>query len=439
MIFEGLAGVAATGTGEADDPVEIALARIRQLSAHEVGHTLGFAHNFAASSNDRASVMDYPAPYVRPTRSGGLDFSNAYAVGLGAWDVFTVKWLYSQFPEGEDEDVALEALVKEAYSSGLRFVGDRHGRSVGTAHPYGSVWDNGEDAIATLLETLDVRRIALEDFGLDRLAEGRPTSDLNAVIVPIYLYHRYQTAAAAKYIGGLEFQYGVNGDGAPPARPIALADQQRALNAILATLDPAVLDLPDTVLNLLTPGDVGFAGGGDTAEVFPGRSGPVFDLSSASDIAAKISLGALFDKQRLERLLAYEQRDGETLTVKNLIDQTETAAFATTANTRHQPIARTVQSRFVSTLIDLAAAENTSASLSSIVNGELTALRDRLTLAQTAAPTLDRYHFSELVSRIDRHLKGEKNKSPPRPANATRQPDRRRFRRGSLLALRSLA
>ncbi|MEO1359748.1 MAG: zinc-dependent metalloprotease [Pseudomonadota bacterium] len=180
MIFEGLAGVSETGTGSPNDPIEISLARIRQLSAHEVGHTIGFAHNFAGSSNNRASVMDYPAPYIRP-RNGGLDFSEAYGVGLGAWDVFTVKWLYTEFPDEVDESEALDAMVSEAFDSGLRFTADRHGRSVDAAQPYGSVWDNGEDAIETLLETLEVRRIALTDFGLDRLAPGRAASDLNAV------------------------------------------------------------------------------------------------------------------------------------------------------------------------------------------------------------------------------------------------------------------
>ena len=404
MIFEGLAGVAQTGTGSSDDPVEISLARIRQLSAHEVGHTLGFAHNFAASSNNRASVMDYPAPYVRPTSGGKLDFSEAYDTGLGAWDVFTVKWLYSEFADEENEDRALDALVTEAFGSGLRFTADQHGRSVGSAQPYGSVWDNGTDAIATLLETLEVRRIALNEFGLDRLAEGRPTSDLNAVIVPIYLYHRYQVAAAAKYIGGLDFSYGVNGKGAHAAEPVAPAEQQRALSAILQTLDPAELDLADSVLNLLTPGDVGFAGGGQALEVFSSRTGSVFDLLSAAAIASDLSFSALLAPQRLERLVAYEQRSDSALTLSDMLMQIDDAVFGAPTTPRHKALARVVQGRFIEAIISASAHPNMSSEVLSNLDAKLNEVRTRITRRRAARSDREQQHYAYLAARIDRHL-----------------------------------
>lgn len=407
MIFEGLAGVSETGTGSANDPVEISLARIRQLAAHEVGHTLGFAHNFAGSSNNRASVMDYPAPFIRPKSDGGLDFSQAYGVGLGAWDVFTVKWLYAQFPEGGDEDLALDTMVTDAFSSGLRFTADQHGRSVNSAHPYGSVWDNGEDAIATLLETLEVRKIALEGFGLDRLAAGRPTSDLNGVIVPIYLYHRYQVAAAAKYIGGLDFSYGVNGKGATPAAPVAIEEQQRALSALLETLDPARLDIPDQVLNVLTPGDVGFAGGGQSIEVFPARTGPVFDLPSAAAIAGDLTFGALLAPQRLERLAAYEQRSDTALSLSDMLSQIDAAVFERPDEARLQPLARVTQARFVEALIMASARPQTSFEVAGGVNTRLDQIRNRITRRRAAKSVEERQHFAFLAARIDRYLNGE--------------------------------
>lgn len=406
MIFEGLAGVSETGTGSANDPVEISLARIRQLSAHEVGHTIGFAHNFAGSSNDRASVMDYPAPYIRP-RDGGLDFSEAYGVGLGAWDVFTVKWLYSEYSDPIAEDEALDAMVSEAVSSGLRFTADRHGRSVGAAQPFGSVWDNGEDAIATLLETLEVRQIALQDFGLDRLAEARPTSELNQVIVPIYLYHRYQVAAAAKYIGGLDFAYGVNGKAPPSATPVELADQQSAIDALLATLEPAQLDLPDRILNLLTPGDVGFAGGGQTIEVFPSRTGAVFDLPSAAMIASDLTFGALLNSARLERIAAYQQRSETALQLTDYLTQIELASFKRHETLRHRPLARIVQGRFVEALITVAANPDSSIEVASAANGKLGEMKSRLTARRAAKTDKEKQHFALLAQRIQLHLDGE--------------------------------
>ena len=408
MIFEGLAGVSETGTGSANDPIEISLARIRQLSAHEVGHTLGFAHNFAGSSNNRASVMDYPAPYVRP-RDGALDFSQAYGVGLGAWDVFTVKWLYSEFTDAEDESAALDTMVSDAFESGLRFTADRHGRSVGTAQPFGSVWDNGEDAIETLIETLEVRRIALQNFGLDRLAAGRSASDLNAVIVPIYLYHRYQVAAAAKYLGGLEFEYGVTGADPSPAKPVARADQQRAIDALLLTLDPGQLDLPDRVLNTLTPGDVGFAGGGQSLELFPSRTSPVFDLLSAAEIATDLTLDALLAPARLERLAAYEQRSDSALDVSTVLLQIEDAVFRRYETHRHQHLSRMVQSRFVEKLIALSHRADLSAEVASKISGKLTDIETRLTRRRAARTPQEEIHFAHLVSRI--RAQGEQTSS----------------------------
>ncbi len=405
MIFEGLAGVGDTGTGAANDPVELSLARIRQLAAHEVGHTLGFAHNFAGSSNNRASVMDYPAPYIRP-REGGLDFSEAYGVGLGAWDVFTVKWLYTEFSDPAEAEPALDAMVSEVVAAGLRFTADPHGRPVGAAHPYGSVWDNGGDAIAALLETLEVRRIALADFGLDRLAPGRPTSDLNAVIVPIYLYHRYQVAAAAKFIGGLEFSYSVNGKAPLAATPVDVKDQQRAIDAVLRTLDPVQLDLPDALLNLLTPGDVGFAGGGEALEVFPSRTGAVFDLPSAATLAADLSLGALLAPARLERIIAYEQRSPSALKLSDLLNQIEKAAFQRPADRRHELLARIVQARYVEALTGAASHPDASLEVAAGVNAKLRDVRARLTRRRAARNDQEARHFAALAARIQRHLEG---------------------------------
>lgn len=407
MIFEGLAGAAKTGTGAADDPVEVSLARIRQLSAHEVGHTLGFAHNFAASGNDRASVMDYPAPWVKPAAGGGLDFSDAYATGLGAWDVFTVKWLYTEFDGGADDPAALDAMVADAYGAGLRFVSDEHARTKETAHPYASVWDNGADAVAALGEVMAVRKIALGNFGLGSLAAGRASSDLNAVIVPVYLYHRYQVEAAAKFIGGLDFRYSVNGDGAPPAVPVAAPEQRRALQALLATLEPEALDLPDRVLNLLTPGDVGYAGGGETAEVFAGRTGPVFDLAGAADIAAGLTLSAILEPSRAGRVSAYAQRSADAMTLPEMLDTIDAAVFAPETGARLAPLARVVQARFVAELMTLARAEGVSADVSAAADAKLAAMQAAMGRKRKGQSTADRQHLDALRARIGRHLAGE--------------------------------
>lgn len=404
MIFEGLAGADKTGTGEADDPVEIALARIRQLSAHEVGHTLGFAHNFAASSTDRASVMDYPAPYIRPTAAGGLDFSEAYGVGVGAWDKFTTKWLYAEFAESIDEAAALEEIVKDGYAAGLRFVGDREARSIATGHPYGAVWDNGADAVVTLNETMTVRAIALDNFGTRSLKPGQPVSDLNKIIVPIYLYHRYQVAAAAKLVGGLNFTYGLKGDGSRAATPVAAAKQRQALTALMSTLDPAALDLPNAVIGQLTPALGGFGSFSNTGEVMPGRTGPVFDVISAADIAASVTINALLHPDRAARLMAFDRRDSAALGFDELLDILQSKIFSPPASPRQQAISNVIQARFVSSLIELSSNEKAATGVRTAADAKLRTLQARFRPSLLPIDGSNASHHAWLLQRVNAHL-----------------------------------
>lgn len=418
MIFEGLAGAEKSGSGGADDPVELALARIRQLSAHEVGHPLGFAHNFAASVNDRASVMDYPAPYVHPTADGGLDFSDAYATGIGAWDKVATRWLYGQFAPGADEKAELEKIVRNAYGAGLHFMDDSQGRDVSGAHPWASVWDNGADPVAALGETMQVRAIALANFGLRSLKDGLATSDLRAVIVPVYLYHRYQVAAAAKLVGGYDFRYSSKGDGPANGAPVPAIRQRAALAALAATLDPAALDLPDATLDALTPSLASFSGGGG-AETFASDQGPMFDLLRAADAAGAETIRALLHPRRLARLVETERRDAGALGVEETLRAIEAAVFASPASPRQSEIARTLQTRFVSTLMDLAAGSGASgesqasavglgsgsgetapAAVQARIDAYLRGLRARI----ASGPASEAAHRAWLGARIDAHL-----------------------------------
>ena len=351
MIFEGLLGADKTNSGDADDPVELALARIRQLSAHEIGHALGFAHNFAASSDDKASVMDYPAPDVR-LKNGVLDVSNAYGVGIGAWDKVTASWLY-----GEKTEEQRDTLLDEAYASGLSYVADLDGRSIGTAHPDGSVWDNGSDPIASLKNVMAVRAFALERFGPDNLPEGRPQSDLNAAIVPIYLYHRYQTAATAKLIGGMRFNYGEAG-----AAEIVSPDRQRAaLDAVLETLDPKALDLSDTVLSHLTPRLGSYGSLDSDRELFRKTAHPAFDTISAAETAADLTFDVLLHPQRAARLVEFHRRDAENPSLDYVLGQTAERVMSASKSGRTGEIAYAVQARYAFALMELADGESSPA------------------------------------------------------------------------------
>ncbi len=347
MIFEGLAGTAKTGTGDADDPIELALARIRQLSAHEVGHSLGFHHNFVASSYNKGSVMDYPAPDVRVT-NGALDFSNTYGVGIGDWDKHAANLLY-----GDITPTQRDAFIKNADAIGLDYVADSEGRSIGTGHPHAAVWDNGSDPVATLNEVMEVRRIALEGFGPDRLREGQPKSDLNKVIVPIYLYHRYQTAAAGKLIGGMDFGYGLAGDGKDGAEIVAPARQRAALNAILSTLDAKALDLSDETLSYLTPFLVSWSIADSDRELFKRTAYPAFDLVAAADTAAGVTFDVLLDPRRAARLVEFKRRSPNNLGFEDVLRATQQKVMRNPAAGRTGEIQRAVQSRFAYGLMDV--------------------------------------------------------------------------------------
>ncbi|MEO0616387.1 MAG: zinc-dependent metalloprotease [Pseudomonadota bacterium] len=321
MIFEGLAG------RDGVDAETVALARIRQLSAHEVGHSLGFAHNMAASADDRASVMDYPAPLITVNETGAMDFSAAYASGMGAWDDFTVAWLYSEFAPGADEQTGLVRLIDSAYGSGLHFVADQHARPIAAAHPRGSLWDNGDDAVAFLEETMRVRELALADFSLDRLAPGQSVANLQTVFAPIYLYHRYQVQAAAKFVGGARFDYDVAGGDVTRVETVASADQRRALEALAATLKPEALAISDRVLALMQPPL-------DSREPILGREriesrrAPLFDPLAAAGAAARLTLGAVLDGKRMARVALQHGRDAEQLGPDEVFQTLSRVVFA---------------------------------------------------------------------------------------------------------------
>jgi len=390
MIFEGLVGTAKTNTGADDDPVELALDRIRQLSAHEVGHSLGFAHNFAASTYNKGSVMDYPAPDVRVT-DGEMDFSNTYGVGVGEWDKFAAIWLY-----GDLSDEEREAVVQSALDRGLNYVADTDARSAGTAHPLGNIWDNGADPVKALEEVMAVRRLALDNFGADRIQPGQPISDLNKVIVPIYLYHRYQTAAAAKYIGGMSFNYGLNGDGQEAAKILSPYDQRRALVAVLNTLDPKALDIKDETLALLTPSLVSYSIADSDRELFRRTAFPAFDVTAAADTSADLTFDVLLNSRRAARLVEFKRRDSRNLGLMDVLQATRGYVMKRPANDRTGEIAKGIQARFVFALMELADS-NATAGVKARTDKVLRDIRGDL-LAKGSG------HGLWLVSLIDAHL-----------------------------------
>jgi hypothetical protein len=341
---------------------------------------------------------------VRQDRMIFEGLAGASKTGIGAWDKVSAMWLYRQYPDGTDEDAAGDELLESAWASGLRYVDDPQGRGVGTAHPYSSVWDNGADPVAALLDVMRVRKVALDRFGLDALQTGEPTSRLRAVIVPVYLYHRYQVNAAAKMIGGYDFHYAEAGDTNVGGSPVP-ADQQRgALSALVATLDPAALDLPDRTLDLLTPPLVTFRGAGAGAEYFAGETGAMFDLLTAADTAASQTLAALLHPQRVARLIETERRNRNALSYGDVLREVEDALFGEAETPRQAGILRREQMRYVSTLIDLAANADATPETVTQTNAYLSALSRRIVSRSRRADPVDVAVRDELSRRITAHL-----------------------------------
>ena len=288
-----------------DAMLEMALARIRQLSAHEVGHTLGMAHNFAASTQDRASVMDYPFPLIKIDDSGALDLSDAYDTGIGEWDKRVVLYGYQDFADGADAVEERQKILAETIADGWKYVADSDARSVGTAHPDGNLWDNGTDAIEELQHLLKVRDFALRRFSERNIRVGRPMATLEEVLVPLYLLHRFQIQAVGKLIGGQYFRYGLRGDGQEVTATVDADRQRTAIIILLHTLSPTVLRLPDELVDSISARPPGFA---KTRETFPTDTGVVFDPFGAAESAVVLTLDVLLEPTRAARMIAGNAR-----------------------------------------------------------------------------------------------------------------------------------
>ena len=400
-IFEGLLGAENTGSGDANDPVELALARIRQLSAHEVGHTLGMRHNFCASTyGGRASVMDYPAPWITVGEEGELDTSNAYGVGIGIWDEFATRYAYSEFDT--DDASALEALVQEALQAGLVFGGDGDARPAGSSHPTAHLWDNGTDPAAELANVMEVRSIALSDFGAHNLTAGTPLAELQETFALVYFYHRYQVEAAAKLVGGVDYRFNVAGDGQDLQQPLDPDIQRAALTAVLATLDPVELEIADATLAALTPSTV--PGTGRDRERFESNTSPNFDARGAAISAIDHVVSLLLVPERCARLNEQERIDSQHLGLAEVLDEMSEVAFDRRARTeRLRSLQRGMQSVFVTRMIERASDPATPDDVRSAIEMHLQVLQRRLA-RRSASEGPDAAHDAMLARLLDRFL-----------------------------------
>ena len=353
---------------------QIVLARLRQLAAHEVGHTLGLQHNYAASTTNRASVMDYPAPMVKLGADGLPEFSDAYAKGIGAWDKVAITYGYQDFPAGTDEPAALDKILSDAFTRGLRYLTDQDARPAGAASSVAHLWDNGANVIDGLADVMKVRSAALSRFGENNIREGAPMATLEDVLVPLYMYHRYQVEATAKLVGGEDYTFSLRGKGDKAPQIIAPEEQWRALNAVLDTLRPHNLALPESLLKSIPPRPPGY---GRNREDFRIRTSPTFDALAPAEALANHVSDFLFNPERAARLVEFHSRSVLNPGLTDVFDKILQETFYASGRGGYEAeIQRTVNAVILNDLMALAANERASNQVRAIAELKLDQLKD---------------------------------------------------------------
>lgn len=397
--------------------LDLALSRIRQLSAHEIGHTLGFAHNFAASTNNRSSVMDYPHPLIE-IKNNEIYFNNAYDSGIGEWDKITVAYSYSEFNGNQDEDMELNNILNNATAKGFRFISDYDARSLDGSHAYAHLWDNGDVAYEGLDEVINIRRKAIQNFSEFNVPKGSPNSVLEDVFVPLYFFHRYQTEAAAKIIAGMDYNYSLTGSNQSKFSYLNKNIQLNALSSLMKTIEADFLAIPKGKLELFPPRAFGYP---RTRESFKSNLGPAFDPFSVSETSADMTLSLILRPKRLNRLIYQHALDNSNLSLNELYDYisektiflknpSDSSVEDTYLNEIQHIVNLTLLKRIFSVIND----ENSLFQVKSISNDFLNKLSRELSSKKNRNLKLSKYtdYYLKMIRDFERYPKGYKVKIP---------------------------
>ncbi|MEO7360732.1 MAG: zinc-dependent metalloprotease [Gemmatimonadaceae bacterium] len=382
---------------------QFAMARRRQHAAHEIGHTLGFPHNYIASAQGRTSVMDYPFPIINLNSRGEIDLSQAFSPGAGAWDTLTVRYGYTWYPNETAEKAGLANIIADGLKRNVRFVADQHSNADGSI-PDATRWVEGKDAFDALDRTSKVRRVLIDKFDERAIKPGEPMYLLNMRFAHVYLHHRYSLEGVVKYIGGMDFTYAMRGDGQTPTKILPAADQRKGLTMALNALEPAALAVPERVISMIPP----VPAGGDASIAWLGYSGTALDqISLAGGLATEV-LEAIFDVDRLGRLVLFNARDAANPSVdeatRTVIDRTWGAAAAAKAG--DQALRRTVQAVVVNTLLDRAGDASALPEVRAVLEMHLASIKSRAQAMQGGLAA-DRAMRAKAVRDIDKYFAGD--------------------------------
>jgi hypothetical protein len=392
-----------------DPMLAMVLQRIRQLAAHETGHTLGLAHNFAASSVSQSdSVMDYPHPWIALDKDGHIDLSHAYAVGIGAWDKVSIDYGYREYDAPDaakhmhatEMPMMSEKILEDADKAGQLYITDEDARPFSGAHPHAHLWDNGADPAVELDRILKIRSIALKNFGENAIKPGTPIAQLEETLVPLYLLHRYQTEATIKEIGGLDYRYNLRGDGQPGPQIVAPDEQQKALTAVLKTLEPETLTLPESLLAILPPHPPGDR---RTQESFPSHTGLTFDPIATAESSADLTLEVLLDPARASRLIEYHMREPKSPSLRSVLEAISktTAERPEAGHSISSEVERAVEFRGLNAMLGLAVNPAASSQARAIARSHIKDVLKELTSAPALADTAEAIHRAAMIDTIN--------------------------------------
>jgi hypothetical protein len=396
MIFEGLLSPYANGTERPPILYDTALARIRQLSAHEVGHTLGLGHNYYDSSKGWISVMDYPHPLEELKADGTIDLSNAYPRRIGDWDKVAIDYGYREFPKGTNEAAELKKILDGSWSEDLRYFTNQDT----DVHPRAEQWSNGVNQADELTRLMKVRRSALNRMGEHTIRTGAPMTTIEEPLVPIYMYHRYAVEGTASMIGGQDFVYAMRGDGRTPTRWESAANQRKALDSLAATLKPSELVIPAKILNLIPPRPPGF---GMHRELFPRTTGEAFDPLTPAAVAADVTVGFVLQLDRSARMVAQHAVEPALPGLEEVIDRLTKATFDAVTTTPYEAEVRRATERVLVDRVTWLATAAPNGQVRAIASLKLQNLAARLR-AEVGRPEADKAQHTLLAADIKRFL-----------------------------------